>query len=94
METVFYVLLRCWTPKGCEKFGRFELGFDSEFAYTIFSELEGTTEAQESDSITMELVETKGGLPVNLKIISCTLDQLGFNCRQLTKEIFKQSIHK
>lgn len=92
METVFYLLLRCRTPNGFENFARFELGRDREFAYSVFSELEGTTDTRESDSITMELVEMRDGLPFNLKIVSCTLDQLGFNCRHLVKEIFKRTI--
>jgi len=90
METVFYVLLGCRTAKGFENFARFEFGCDREFAYSVFYELEGSTDIRETDSLTIELMEIRGGLPYNLKIISCTLDQLGSNCRRLSKEIFKK----
>ena len=89
METVFYVLLGCRAATGVENIARFELGSDRDFAYSIFRKLKGTTESMETDSLTMQLVETKAGLPYNLKIITCTLDQLGSNCRMITKEIFK-----
>ena len=92
MKTVFYVQLGCRTHKGFENFARFELGCDREFAYSLFGQLDGTTDTRETDSLTIELIETKGGLPYNLKIISCTLDQLGANCRRLSKEIFKKKI--
>jgi len=89
METVFYVLIGCRAATGFENIARFELGGDRDFAYSVFRKLEGTTESRETDSLTMQLVETKAGLPYNLKIISCTLDQLESNCRMITKEIFK-----
>jgi hypothetical protein len=90
MESQFTILLRCRTIQGFENFGHFELGCSRTFAYAVFSELHGTTDAGEADSLTMELVEARAGLPINLKIISCTLDQLAANCRLLTKEIFKE----
>lgn len=84
--------LGCRTLKGFENFARFELGCDRDFAYSLFGELEGTTDTSETDSLTIELIEAKGGLPYNLKILSCTLDQLGSNCRRLSKEIVKKKI--
>lgn len=90
MKTEFYVLLSCRTLKGFDNFANFDLGCDRDFAYSLFEELDGSTDTRETDSLTLELIEKKGGLPVNLKIISCTLDQMGANCRRLSKEIFKQ----
>jgi hypothetical protein len=92
METEFYVLIGCRTATGFENIARFQLGRDRDFAYSVYRKLEGRTDSKETDSLTMQLVETKSGLPYNLKIISCTLDQLGTNCRMITKEIFKRGI--
>lgn len=88
METVFYLLVGCRTAAGFENIARFELGRDRDFAYSVFRKMEGSTESRETDALTIELLEAKGGLPYNVKIISCTLDQLEFNCRMITKEIF------
>jgi hypothetical protein len=90
MENGFHISCYLRTVQGFEKFARFELGTDRTFAYALFSELEGSTDTKETDTLTMELVESQKGLPLNLKIISCTLDQLSINCRHLTKEIFKK----
>jgi hypothetical protein len=88
MEAAFYVLLHLRTSEGFENFGRFEMGCDRNYAYSLFGQLEGKTHVTEKDSLIMELMETRAGLPLNLKIIGCTLDQLAANCRLLTKEIF------
>lgn len=90
MGTRFYLLLNLRTEQGFSNFGRFELGGDRDFAYALFARLEGTTHTRETDSLIMELIESKEGLPLNLKIISCTLDQLAANCRLIAKEIFKR----
>jgi len=39
--------------------------------------------------LTMELMEMLNDLPYNLKIISCTLEDIGENCKLISKEIFK-----
>ena len=39
--------------------------------------------------LTIELVETVNELPVNLHILACTLEELTYNCRIITKEAFK-----
>jgi hypothetical protein len=88
MEAFFYVLLHLRTSEGFENFGRFDMGRDRNFAYSLFDQLEGKTYVTEKDSLIMELMEARAGLPLNLKIIGCTLDQLAANCRLLTKEIF------
>ena len=34
-------------------------------------------------------METNRGLPLNVQVISCTLEELAENCKTTTKEIFK-----
>ena len=72
-----------------EPFGKFFIGNDRGLAYRIFSQLEGDSSIQESDVLHMDLMETVDGLPVNMKVIHCKLEQLAANCRTMTKEIFK-----
>jgi hypothetical protein len=72
-----------------EAFGKFFIGNDRDLAHQLFSGLEGSESVQESDILHLDLMETVDGLPVNMKVINCTLDQLANNCRIITKEIFK-----
>jgi hypothetical protein len=37
----------------------------------------------------MDLIETVEGLPVNIKVINCRLDELTANCRIISKQVFK-----
>ncbi len=90
METVFYIILHLRTPWGLENYARFWLGNDRDFAYSLFEQLEGSGDVTEYDMLYLELMETKAGLPFNLKIMRCSLDEMGENCRIITKESFKR----
>jgi hypothetical protein len=35
----------------------------------------------------MESMETKNNLPVNIKVIGCTLEEMAENCKVITKEV-------
>jgi hypothetical protein len=39
--------------------------------------------------LAMELMEAVNGLPVNLHMLGCTLEELAHNCKIITKETFK-----
>jgi hypothetical protein len=88
MTTQFYILLNVKTSRGPESFGRFFIGNNRERAYGVFKQMKGT-EVDEKNVLCLDFMETVEGLPVNLKMITCTLDQLGENCRIVTKEVFK-----
>jgi hypothetical protein len=70
-------------------FGKFYLGNDINFADRIFRKLRGTKKISKDTILYLELVETKQGLPLNIQMISCTLDELAENCKMITKETFK-----
>jgi len=40
--------------------------------------------------LTIDLVETVNGLPLNFNILGCTLEELAYNCRVITKETFRR----
>lgn len=89
MDTTFYLVCNMKTGTGYETYARFLLGHDSEMAYRIFGMLKGETNVTKNSVLTIEMVESKDGLPLNLKILSCTLDELSENCKIITKEVFK-----
>ena len=89
MDTQFCLVITLKTTKGTENIGRFHLGDDREKALAIFRKLKGTTDVSETHMLSIEFRETKEELPLNLKMISCTLEQLAENCKIITKELFK-----
>lgn len=89
MDTQYYIELTCRTADGIENFARFFVGDDPRKAYSIFRKLQGVTYVDEKDLMYFDLMEMKEGLPSSIDIIACTLDQLGENCKTITKELFK-----
>ncbi len=89
METKFYILLSMKTATGPESFGQFFIGNNKTAAYTIFRKLKGTADVNERNVLYLDFMETRNDLPVNLKVIACTLEELAENCKLITKEIFK-----
>lgn len=89
METQFYITFTLKTVDGLESFAKFFIGDDRDCAFTIFRNLQGTHDVSETNVLFIEFIETKRGLPFNLDMISCTLDELGENCKIITKELFK-----
>lgn len=89
METSFHVLLSIKTETGFENFGKFFLGNDGDAAQRIFHQLKGSREVSEENILHAELTEMRNDLPVNVQMISCTLEELAENCRIITKEVFR-----
>ena len=88
METQFYITLTLKTHKGLESFAKFFIGNNRDRAFAIFEQLKGMHDISEKNALYVDFLETKEGLPVNLDMITCTLNQLAENCRIITKEIF------
>ena len=88
-ENTFYVLLSIRTSDGFESFGKFNLGNKRRAAADVFRQLKGTARVDEKTMLTIDLVETVNGLPVNLHILGCTLEEVAVNCKIIAKETFK-----
>lgn len=88
METQFNIEFRLKTDNGWERFAKFYIGNDRKRALAIFKRLEGM-EVNEKNVLHIDFIETVQGLPVNLKVLTCNLDQLAENCKCITKELFK-----
>jgi hypothetical protein len=89
METAYYILLYIKTPQGFESFARFYIGNKEGLARQLFDKLKGRGEELDNCILQMDLMETRNNLPVNLKVIGCTLEEMAENCKVITREAFK-----
>lgn len=89
MQTHFCIKLNIKTSNGFETFGKFLLCENRKTAASIFSKLKGTSKVDERNVLYIELCEMKDELPLNVQMLTCTLDELAENCRIITREIFK-----
>jgi hypothetical protein len=89
MKTQFYILLSLKTPQGFVDYGQYFLGDTREAAYGLFRQLKGIETIKDTCMLHIDLMETVDGLPVKIKTICCTLDELAFNCKLIAREIFR-----
>ena len=89
MDTQFHITFSFKTNEDYKPFAKFFLGNNREIAYAIFKKLQGSDEVNEINVLHLDFIETREGLPRNLKVRSCTLQQLSENCSIITKELFK-----
>jgi hypothetical protein len=85
----FYILISMRTPEGFESFGKYNLGNNRKTATAIFRQLKGSPDVDPQTMLTMELEETVNGLPVNLQMLACTLEELAYNTKIIVKETFR-----
>jgi hypothetical protein len=88
-SNTFYILISLRTPEGFESFGKYMLGNNRKKATAIFRQLKGSYDIDLKTMLTMELEETVNGLPVNLQMLACTLEDLAYNTKIIAKETFK-----
>jgi hypothetical protein len=91
IKSVFYINISIQTLEGLKQFGRFEFGHDRQAARDLFKRLKGSSSIDEKDMLYIEFMETVNGLPFNLDILTCDLQQLGTNTMLITQEIFRLS---
>lgn len=89
MCTQYFIRLTLKTDQGMECIGNFNIGNDKETAATLFRQLKGNADVSEKDVLFLEFMEMANGLPYSLQLITCTLKELGENCKLITKELFK-----
>jgi len=89
METQFYILLSLKTPQGFVDYGQYFFGNDREAAYKLFRQLKGNQTMKDTSLLHIDLMETVNELPVKIKTVCCTLDELGANCKLIAREIFR-----
>ena len=89
METTFYIILNIKTATGFERYGRFSVGNDPFIADALFHKLTGSESSGEDCPLHLDFMETRNGLPVSLRVLSCNLQQLAENIKIITREKFK-----
>ena len=89
METQFYILLSLRTARGFEDYGQYFFGNDQAAAYGLFAQLKGDAARNDACALHIDLMETVNELPVKIKTICCTLEELGENSKLIAREIFR-----
>lgn len=88
-QTTFYITINLKTPQGYECIGKFFVGDNQESATNIFRQLKGRKTVNEKSLLQFDLMESKDGLPLNVQMISCSLEDVAENCRIITRELFR-----
>ncbi len=89
MKTQFYILLSLKTTGGFLDYGQYFFGDNREAAYGLFRQLKGSGDIKDNCLLHIDLMETVNELPVKIKTICCTLEELGYNCKLIAREIFR-----
>ena len=89
MHTTIYIDISIQTSEGPQRFARFDLGHDRDAGRRLFSNLKGSPDVDLKDMLFIELVELVNGLPINLEILTCDLQELGTNAMLITQEVFR-----
>jgi hypothetical protein len=89
MATEYRVALHARTASGFDTIGEFYIGHDRRTANQLFKTLKGSPDNIENGVLFMELREISRGLPLDIQIVHCTLDEVAENCRLITKNQFK-----
>jgi len=85
----FYINVSIQTKEGPKRFGRFDFGSDRDAANTLFKKMKGSSIVDTKNMLYIEFMETQNGLPINIDILTCDLQELGTNVMLITQEIFR-----
>lgn len=89
MPVSYYIDISIQTLEGPKRVGRFELGNDRKSAVQLFKKLKGSPQVNPRDMLFIEFMEVVNGLPLNLHMLTCDLQELGANSMLITQELFR-----
>lgn len=89
MDNLFYISLNIKTLSGFDSYATYSLGEDKEKAAAIFSQLKGSSNLSDKTLLAMDFTEVRNGIPFPLKMIECTFQDIIYNTKIITREIFK-----
>lgn len=89
MENLFYITLSIKTIAGIDSYATYNLGDNEEKAMAIFKQLKGTSDLSDQSVLTMDLTVTNDGIPLPIKMLDCAFDDVIYNTKIITREIFK-----
>ena len=87
-ETTFYIVLNLKTCNGNRSFGKFFIGNNRKNADVLFRQLKGKKDVDDETVLSLDLIESRDGLPYNMDMISCSLEEMAENCKIIAREIF------
>lgn len=85
----YTILLSLKTPTGFITYGQYYLGDDRQFANDVFNQLMGSPDVTHHTLLHIDMMETVDELPLKIKTLTCTLDQLAHNAKIIAREIFR-----
>ncbi|HVW60964.1 MAG TPA: hypothetical protein VHC48_13035 [Puia sp.] len=83
------IVLNMRTAEGFVRFGQFELGMDRASVEALYETLEGQEPEGEEGFLHIDLVEMRQGLPVSLRVLSCSAAELARNVCAITRQVFR-----
>lgn len=89
MQSQFYIILSLKTPAGFIDYGQYFFGDDRQAADELFDQLQGGHTITGQALLHIDLMETVNELPLKIKTIACTLDELAYNTKLIAREIFR-----
>lgn len=89
MQSQFYIVLSLKTPTGFIDYGQYFFGNDRQAADELFNQLQGSRTITGQSLLHVDLMETVNELPLKIKTIGCTLDELAHNTKLIAREIFR-----
>lgn len=89
MENFFYITLNIRTVAGIDSYAYYYLGNNKEKAEAIFKQLKGSELLTPDTILTMDFTQMRDGIPFPLTMLGCTVEEVAFNTRIITREIFK-----
>lgn len=75
---------------GFEVYGEYSIGNDREAAHELFNSLKGDEMINDHALLHIDLIETASSLPGKVRTKCCLLDELAFNIKLITREVFRQ----
>ena len=91
MSHEYRIVVHLKTLRGFETFGEFFLGTNKQEANRFFRTLKGTAVQEQEGILMMELRTIYRGLPIDVEMRSCSLEELGENCKSIAKYVFTQN---
>lgn len=88
MSVEYHIALHLKSPAGLETYGSFYVGSSPAGAKRFFRSLKGSSDEPGEGLLLMELRAIWRGLPIDIQMKYCTLDELTDNCRAIIKYLF------
>ncbi len=89
MNNIFHITADMKAAEGYIEYGRFFINTNLQAALAVFDQLNGLVYTPDNLPIRLSLIQPGSTPPEVLATKYCTLDQLGYNCCLITRELFK-----